>query len=121
MRPVIRSFGSDLVGQFDLAALPVMRAAQRERFAVAGIAQQMGVPLRVANQVFDLGLPALPGDGDAVRPFGVDKVGELPATGESVPNAFERLASHLQRPSPSPASPALPRAKSDKLQRGFNR
>lgn len=128
LAPLVRLFGRDLVGTFDLDALPVLRSAQRERFAVAAVAQQMGVPLRTVNQVFNLGLPSLPGDGDALRPFGVQKVGEM---ADSTGNAFERMASLLAKRQNAPGAksphghrtlgrPRAGRAGSDILQAGSN-
>ena len=122
VQPLVRLFGRELRGHFDLGALPVMRAAQRERFAVAQRAQLMGVPLRTVNQVFNLGLPELPGDGDSVRPFGLTVVGQLPASASPASagseNAFQRLARHYARSEPGFPARRAGRAGSDKMQAG---
>jgi hypothetical protein len=108
-QPVVRLFGPGLRGSFDLGALPVMRAAQRERFAIAQRAQLMGVPLRTVNQVFNLGLPALPGDGDVCRPFGLTVAGTMPAkpapaAEPPADNAFLRLAATLSKRQNAPGA-----------------
>lgn len=47
----------EIYGFFDIDSLPIMQKARRDRFTAARGAFEMGVPLGVCNQVFELGLP----------------------------------------------------------------
>lgn len=105
LRPLVKAFGNDLDCWFDTDAHPSMQAQRRARFAAAGQAQLMGIPLATLNDTFDLGLPEnLPGDKDALRPFSVEVVGSLGEAAAPVldaevveENAFTRLAARLQQ------------------------
>jgi HK97 family phage portal protein len=60
LEPILRlaaGRGQEIYGFFDVDSLPVMQQARRERFNAARGAFEMGVPLAICNQVFDLGLP----------------------------------------------------------------
>jgi HK97 family phage portal protein len=126
--PVLRCFGDDLDCFFDAEQSPAMQSARRGRFTGAAIAvTQMGVPLNVANRVFDLGLPGdLPGAGDVLRPFSLESVGTYapPAPARSLrnpqselrnlPEGLQALAKLLSAPSVTAAQkpPAGSEAKS---------
>ncbi|MEN6533041.1 MAG: phage portal protein [Bryobacteraceae bacterium] len=57
VEPIIKTFGDDLVGWFDLDSLPVMQDARRARVDTAAKVFEMGVPLNDVNRVYDLGFP----------------------------------------------------------------
>lgn len=123
--PLVKAFGNDLDCWHDTDAHPAMQAQRRARFASASQAQLMGIPLEVLNDTFDLGLPEnLPGAKDALRPFSVEVVGQLPAGDEphapgdphgdataAQETAFDRLARRLVElgtPEPKALPPAAP-------------
>lgn len=85
IEPVVRLFGRDLFGWFDIDALPPMEAARRARYTGAQVAWSMGVPLNVCNEVFALGLPRLPHGDTSYLPFSVQPVGQ--GETDSEPNA----------------------------------
>jgi phage portal protein BeeE len=60
LAPIIRTFGHDLIGYFDLECLPAMQQARRARWETATKALAAGVPLNELNSLFDLGLKHLP-------------------------------------------------------------
>jgi hypothetical protein len=66
--PIIKSFGPDLCGFFDIEAMPVMQEARRARLDAASKAFAMGVPFNEVNQVFDLGFKELPWGDRAYLP-----------------------------------------------------
>ena len=74
--PIIKTFGADLYGWFDIDSLPLMQSARRQRIAAAASAFQMGVPLNAINQVYQLGFPELPWGNDAYLPTNIQKVGQ---------------------------------------------
>jgi phage portal protein BeeE len=57
--PIVKMFGRELHGEFQVKATPVMQAAQRARIDSGLKLFGVGVPLNVVNQVLDLGLPEL--------------------------------------------------------------
>ena len=73
--PIIKSFGADLYGWFDLESLPIMQTARRQRIQSASNAFAMGVPFNAVNQVYQLGFPNFPWGNDAYLPTNVQKVG----------------------------------------------
>jgi len=78
--PFIKVQDAGLWGWFDVEALPIMQAARRARYAGAGVAFTMGVPIDECSEIFDLGLPDdLPHAGKSYLPFGLQEVGGQPA------------------------------------------
>ena len=73
--PVVKTFGADLYGWFDLESLPIMQSARRQRILSATTAFQMGVPFNAVNQVYQLGFPNFSWGNDAYLPTNVQKVG----------------------------------------------
>jgi HK97 family phage portal protein len=61
--PVVKSFGADLHGWFDIDSLPIMQTARMNRLISAERAFNMGVPFNDINEVFDLGFRPLPWGG----------------------------------------------------------
>jgi HK97 family phage portal protein len=74
--PIVKTFGADLYGWFDLESLPIMQNARRQRIAAAASAWQMGVPLNAINQVYQLGFPNFSWGNDAYLPTNIQKVGQ---------------------------------------------
>ena len=73
--PIIKSFGADLYGWFDLDSLPIMQDARRQRIQTAVSAFNMGVPFNSLNQVYQLGFPNFPWGNDAYLPTNLQKTG----------------------------------------------
>ncbi len=73
--PIIKSFGADLYGWFDLESLPIMQNARRQRIMTATEAFNMGVPFNAVNQVYQLGFPNFPWGNEAYLPGNLQKVG----------------------------------------------
>ncbi len=73
--PIIKSFGADLYGWFDLESLPIMQTARRQRIQSASNAFAMGVPFNAVNRVYQLGFPNFPWGNDAYLPTNVQRVG----------------------------------------------
>jgi HK97 family phage portal protein len=99
--PLLRASRS-ISGWFDIESLPAVQQARRERFRVARQGFEMGVPLAVLNQLFDLGLPALP-HGDTSF---------LPATFQAVNESAEKSLLPIEGPGgrrcePSNGAPSL--------------
>ena len=78
LEPVVRmAAGSQrqLYCFFDVDSLPAMQKARRDRFAAARGAFEMGVPLGICNQLFDLGLPGnLVHAGRSYLPTGLQEI-----------------------------------------------
>ena len=77
--PIIKTFGDDLVGWFDIDSLPIMQDSRRARVAAAAQVFAMGVPLNDINRVYDLGFPE----------YKWGKVGMLPMNLVSAEQAVE--------------------------------
>lgn len=86
--PIVKSFGEEYVGWFDLDSLPIMQAARRTRWDTATKMFGMGVPMADINMNLDLGLPDQPWYKNGYLPFSVQVAGEpaepLPSEGEDV-------------------------------------
>jgi hypothetical protein len=67
--PIIRTFGEDLVGWFDIEGLPVMQEARRTRVDSATKVFAMGVPFNEINRTYDLGFPELAWGDKGYLPF----------------------------------------------------
>lgn len=81
LEPLVNQYeaeGGKLFGWFDVDALPVMQKARHSRIDSAVKLFGMGVPLNVANQVLDLGLPSLPHGEKGYLPFNLAEVGSSP-------------------------------------------
>ena len=57
--PIVKMFGRELRGEFQVNTTPIMMAAQRARIDSGLKLFGVGVPLNVVNHVLDLGLPEL--------------------------------------------------------------
>ncbi|MBU6408987.1 MAG: phage portal protein [Verrucomicrobia bacterium] len=101
VQPIVRAFGDDLVGWFDVESLPVMQEARRTRADAASRMFGMGVPFNEINKVYDLGFADLPwgntgflpetlqAAGCAAAPFEGPEDGDDPETAGSM-GVFER-------------------------------
>jgi HK97 family phage portal protein len=90
MQPVVRSFGEDLYGWFDLESLPILQNARRNRIMSARAAFEMGVPFNSVNQVYQLGFPNFAWGNDAYLPTNFQKVGHwAPTRSSSSPNVTD--------------------------------
>ncbi len=113
--PIVKLFDPELWGFFDVESLPIMQSARRLRYQGARQGFEMGVPLEVLNQVFDLGLPALP-QGGTPAPGVMDDVREPGA--EPVDDLEKMLARTQEKETGSPA-PLLLRQLESKLSKYF--
>jgi HK97 family phage portal protein len=100
VEPIIKTFGPDLVGWFDIEGLPVMQEGRRARLDSAVKAFSLSVPFNEINRVYDLGFPKLPWADIGYLPFSVQRADEasqpleLPSEGKP------------EKPSPSNGKPA---------------
>lgn len=81
LAPVVRTFGDDVIGWFDIDSLPIMQEARRARLESAAKAFALGVPFNDINRAYDLGFQDYKWGDDAYLPFNIQKVGgptELP-------------------------------------------
>jgi phage portal protein BeeE len=76
LEPVVKSFGSDLVGWFDVDSTAIMQAARRSRVDTGVKLFSLGYPANAINKALDLGLPHLPW-GDK---------GHVPGSFKEIPN-----------------------------------
>jgi HK97 family phage portal protein len=111
LAPVVTSFGSDLVGWFDVDSLPIMQAARRTRWDTGTKMFAMGVPLADINTNLDLGLPAQPWYAKGYLPFNLQEAGAPaePLPSEDDPNEPEPDAD------PDDATKSNPFARMQKL------
>src|SRR6266568_5149733 len=77
--PILKSFGPDLIGYFDIESLPLLQAARRQRLDAATKAFGMGVPFNEINAVYDLGFKALPWGDTGFLPANLQEAGTAPA------------------------------------------
>lgn len=118
MEPLIAEYeaeGEKLFGWFDVDSLPVMQKARHARIDSAVKLFGMGVPIHVANEVLDLGLPAMTHGDKSFLPFNLAEVGETtdktdkpkkPKNPEAEPNAAEKLLRVLDAGRSSGQGPA---------------
>lgn len=106
VEPIVKSFGADLFGWFDVDSLPVMQEARRTRVDTATKAFAMGVPFNDINKLYQLGFENTPAGDKSYLPFNLTEVGTTPPEGEDAaptgdPNAklanpFARLLSMVR-------------------------
>jgi hypothetical protein len=72
--PIVKTFGDDLVGWFDIDSLPIMQSQRRARWDTAGKMFGAGVPVEDINLVLDLGLPDRPWYKNGYLPFNLQEV-----------------------------------------------
>jgi len=60
IEPIVKSFGRDLFGWFDLDSIPILQQARRNRVETAVKLFSLGYPANAINKTLDLGLPHLP-------------------------------------------------------------
>jgi hypothetical protein len=126
IEPIVKSFGEDLHGWFDLDSLPIMQSAREGRLMSAMRAFNLGIPFNEINEAFGLGFRPLPWGNKAYMNRNLIEVGELSQVGRVAPRAPEITAnpefaigrmlelvgrtSNIQHPTsnielPEPASP----------------
>ena len=76
--PVIKSFGPDLVGWFDVESHPILQQARRDRVDTALKLFGLGYPTNAINKALDLGLPHLPWGDKGYLPARLEVAGEIP-------------------------------------------
>jgi HK97 family phage portal protein len=94
VQPIIKSFGADLYGWFDLESLPILQNARRQRIQTATSAFAMGVPFNAVNQVYQLGFPELPWGNDAYLATNLQKVGQWNQPRQFAGGKLTRLATN---------------------------
>ena len=77
VEPIVKTFGQDLIGWFDIDGLPIMQEARRDRVTSAQALWGMGVPFNEINEVYDLGFTRLPWGDTGYIPFNAQAVGSL--------------------------------------------
>lgn len=88
LAPVVKTFGEDLVGWFDLDSLPVMQEARRSRVDTAVKVFGLGVPLNDINEVYDLGFPEYKWGKTGFLPFNLAPADQV-ALGPEMPGEDE--------------------------------
>jgi HK97 family phage portal protein len=78
MDKIVKVFGDDLVGWFDIDSLPIMQAQRRARWDTASKMFSMSVPMDDINSVLDLGLPDRPWYKEGYLPFNLQSVSQPP-------------------------------------------
>lgn len=74
--PLLALFGQGISMEFAIEDHPVMQAARRARFTTAkDVFSTMGIPVKVLDDVFDLGLPDLPHGDKVFLPFSLQEYG----------------------------------------------
>src|ERR1043166_7440732 len=73
--PVVKSFGRDLVGWFDVESTPILQAARRSRVETALKLFAMGYPANLVNRALDLGMPHLPWGDKGYLPANLQEAG----------------------------------------------
>jgi len=86
IEPVIKTFGEDLIGWFDVDSQPAMQAARRARVDTAAKAFAIGASFNDVNTVYDLGFEKKPWGDLSYLPFNLQQVGETP---EPLPSETE--------------------------------
>jgi len=76
--PIVKSFGPDLFGWFDVDSLPVMQEARRTRVDTATKVFAMGVPFNEINEVYDLGFTKLSWGDKGYLAFNLQEAGSKP-------------------------------------------
>ena len=75
LEPVVRSFGTDLVGWFDMDSLPILQQARRDRVDTGVKLFALGYPANAINRSLDLGLPHLGWGDKGYLPFSLQEAG----------------------------------------------
>ncbi len=112
IEPVIKAFGQDLVGWFDVESTAIMQQARRSRVDTGVKLFSLGYPANAINKTLDLGLPNLPWGDKGYLPGGLQPAGEIPppAAPKREAKVFERMLNQLRdisRPSEA-ANPSDP-------------
>ena len=79
VEPIVKSFGPDLVGWFDIDSLPIMQQARRSRVDAGLKLFSLGYPANAINKALDLGLPHLPWGDRGYIGIRLQQVGEAAA------------------------------------------
>lgn len=74
--PIVKSFGPDLVGWFDIDSIPLMEQVRRSRVDTAAKLFALGYPANAINQALALGLPHLAWGNKGYLPLRLQQVGE---------------------------------------------
>ncbi len=91
VEPIVKSFGADLFGWFDIDSLPILQQARRDRVDTGLKLFSLGYPANSINQSLDLGLPHLPWGDKGYLPLTVQEAGRgVEAAPSPDPNATER-------------------------------
>ena len=97
--PIIKSFGADLLGWFDIDSHPILQQARRDRVDTGVKLFSLGYPANAINKALDLGLPHLPWGEKGYLPAKMTEVGEGAPKSPGVAAAagvFERLLGRLE-------------------------
>jgi hypothetical protein len=90
IEPIVKSFGPDLHGWFDLDTLPIMQSAREGRLMSAMRAFNLGIPFNEINEAFGLGFRPLPWGGKGYMNRNLIEVGELSTVSRSVGESVSR-------------------------------
>jgi len=99
VEPIVKSFGQDLIGWFDLDSHPILQAARRSRVDTAAKLFALGYPANAINKALDLGLPHLPWGDRGYLPAKFQPAGELPPPPAKLqaPGPFEKVLGVLEQ------------------------
>lgn len=78
LEPIIKTFGDDLFGWFDVDSLPVMQEARRTRIATAVSVFGIGVPFNELNLIYDLGFKPTPWGNKGYVSGLLTELGDMP-------------------------------------------
>jgi len=79
VEPIVKSFGADFVGWFDVDSTPILQQARRDRVDTGVKLFSFGYPANAINKALDLGLPHLPWGDKGYLPARLQEAGEIPA------------------------------------------
>jgi len=94
IEPVVKAFGADLVGWFDVESTAIMQSARRSRVDTGVKLFSLGYPANAINKSLDLGLPNLPWGDQGYLPALLEPAGQTPPP---VPSPTTQSATPIER------------------------
>src|SRR5439155_8079481 len=82
---ILKSFGPDLVGWFDIDSIPLMQQARRNRVDTGVKLFSLGYPANAINKSLDLGLPHLPWGDRGYLPARLQEVTQAQSSATASP------------------------------------
>jgi len=103
VEPIVKSFGQDLFGWFDMDSLPILQQARRDRVDTGVKLFALGYPANAINKSLDLGLPHLDWGDKGYLPFTLQEAGAgvdpapSPDPNQQSANPIERMEKALKQ------------------------